>query len=436
MALVCSVNTLLMNGNPLLKFDGYYVLADWWEIPNLQHAAKSQLRYAVEWWVLRDRPLPSYLAPERSQFALTIYALASVIYRVMLLAIILAFIYGALAARGVAIVGAAIVALVLFTAVGRPASTLVRQLAEPGYRARMHWPKVAGTAIFSLIIVLLVLFVPMRQHVIVPVTFQARGAEPVYVSVAGTLMEASQEGTAIEPDAVLARLEDLELEWQIARLQLQRDEQQLHVEQLERAQSVDDTAAEQLSAARSACDDLNERLSRRQQDQQQLVIRAVRRGVVIPPNISLRPDSSDELPTWDGTPLDPRNRGGLLPSGTLLCWIGDPSQQEVIANLEQSQVDRVRAGQRVRLRCDQLPGKILHGVVQDVSQREIQTEKPAMTSADSLSHAQGGEPYGEATRFEARIVLDAPQHQIRLGARGQAKILVSPESWARRLGAW
>src|SRR6202034_2644852 len=33
--LIGGVSTLLFNGNPLLKFDGYYVLSDLLEIPNL-----------------------------------------------------------------------------------------------------------------------------------------------------------------------------------------------------------------------------------------------------------------------------------------------------------------------------------------------------------------------------------------------------------------
>src|SRR5581483_2195347 len=33
---VCSVSTVLFNGNPLMRYDGYYVLADWLEIPNLR----------------------------------------------------------------------------------------------------------------------------------------------------------------------------------------------------------------------------------------------------------------------------------------------------------------------------------------------------------------------------------------------------------------
>jgi putative peptide zinc metalloprotease protein len=32
---VCSVNTVVLNANPLMRFDGYYILSDWLEIPNL-----------------------------------------------------------------------------------------------------------------------------------------------------------------------------------------------------------------------------------------------------------------------------------------------------------------------------------------------------------------------------------------------------------------
>ena len=33
--LIAGVSTLLFNGNPLLRFDGYYILCDLVEIPNL-----------------------------------------------------------------------------------------------------------------------------------------------------------------------------------------------------------------------------------------------------------------------------------------------------------------------------------------------------------------------------------------------------------------
>ncbi len=62
---VCSVSTLLFNGNPLLRYDGYYLLSDLWEVPNLRQRADAALWQRVGRWILgRDFAGPS-LYPER-----------------------------------------------------------------------------------------------------------------------------------------------------------------------------------------------------------------------------------------------------------------------------------------------------------------------------------------------------------------------------------
>src|SRR5690606_35624007 len=45
--LICSVNTVLINGNPLLRYDGYYVLSDVLHYPNLGPEAR---RVAISWF--------------------------------------------------------------------------------------------------------------------------------------------------------------------------------------------------------------------------------------------------------------------------------------------------------------------------------------------------------------------------------------------------
>ena len=40
---LCSVSTVMFNANPLMRFDGYYILADWLEIPNLREKANRFL---------------------------------------------------------------------------------------------------------------------------------------------------------------------------------------------------------------------------------------------------------------------------------------------------------------------------------------------------------------------------------------------------------
>lgn len=47
--LAATVNTLLFNANPLMKFDGYYILVDWLEIPNLYTRGRSFVKSWAKW---------------------------------------------------------------------------------------------------------------------------------------------------------------------------------------------------------------------------------------------------------------------------------------------------------------------------------------------------------------------------------------------------
>ena len=52
---VCSVSTVVFNANPLMRYDGYYVLADWLEIPNLRDRANRYLQNLVDGVLPRHR---------------------------------------------------------------------------------------------------------------------------------------------------------------------------------------------------------------------------------------------------------------------------------------------------------------------------------------------------------------------------------------------
>ena len=92
--LIGGVSTLFFNGNPLLRFDGYYVLADAIEMPNLATRSKNYLGYLVQRYIFgkRDAESPASTAGER--IWLVFYGVASFVYRMFIMFFIILYIAG------------------------------------------------------------------------------------------------------------------------------------------------------------------------------------------------------------------------------------------------------------------------------------------------------------------------------------------------------
>ena len=78
------VATLAINSSPFMRFDGYFLLSDWLDMPNLHGRA-----FALARWDLRERlfalgePKPEFFPPAREK-ALILFAWATWLYRLML----------------------------------------------------------------------------------------------------------------------------------------------------------------------------------------------------------------------------------------------------------------------------------------------------------------------------------------------------------------
>lgn len=79
--ILCGLSTLLFNGNPLLRFDAYYVLADHWEEPNLGKKANSQLGYFLKKYLLAIPRASGLRRTPAQNIRLILYSIASFIYR-------------------------------------------------------------------------------------------------------------------------------------------------------------------------------------------------------------------------------------------------------------------------------------------------------------------------------------------------------------------
>ena len=93
LALMASLGTLLFNGNPLLRFDGYYMMSDLLDIPNLAPLSHQYLAYLLRRYVAGFSILPPALPPRRAVLVKS-YALASACWRWLLLMSIFLWVIG------------------------------------------------------------------------------------------------------------------------------------------------------------------------------------------------------------------------------------------------------------------------------------------------------------------------------------------------------
>lgn len=87
------VSTVLINASPFLRFDGYFLLMDWLDMPNLHQRA-----FALGKWRLRellfrfDAPPPEYFSPRRVRWLIG-FAWLTWLYRLVVFAGIAALVY-------------------------------------------------------------------------------------------------------------------------------------------------------------------------------------------------------------------------------------------------------------------------------------------------------------------------------------------------------
>lgn len=89
--MIAGISTVMFNANPLLRFDGYYILADLIEIPNLRQRANNYLGYLCEKYLFgrEEAQMPQTARGERAWFVG--YSVTSFFYRIFVVVAILLF---------------------------------------------------------------------------------------------------------------------------------------------------------------------------------------------------------------------------------------------------------------------------------------------------------------------------------------------------------
>ncbi|WP_028302790.1 biotin/lipoyl-binding protein [Oceanospirillum maris] len=207
---VASVTTLLFNLNPLMRFDGYYILSDLLEEPNLGTRSKVMFRQWFEKTIYR---LPVRYDEPFSIFLLT-YHILSWCYRLVVLSGILLFVGDEYPNIGLAL--AIFLGMVWW---GMPLlKSLTSMAQEPQGNRRQHimraWLIGAG------IPVLFAAFIPLPSNIVVPGVVQSEVQKPVVTASSGVIRTLNiNSGEYIEKGQLLLTLSNPELELELISVQ-------------------------------------------------------------------------------------------------------------------------------------------------------------------------------------------------------------------------
>ncbi len=155
---VASVSTLFFNGNPLLRFDAYYVLSDLIEIPNLAQRCRQYLHYLFKRyvWGLKRAWNPAFTVGERLWFVF--YGCAAISYRIFISVRILLFLNDRLPdTLSVLVPALAFSALVGWVLV--PLAKFLRVLATGTELTRNRGRAIGSTGVLALSLMVLLGFI-------------------------------------------------------------------------------------------------------------------------------------------------------------------------------------------------------------------------------------------------------------------------------------
>ena len=205
-ALVGGVSTLLFNGNPLLRFDGYYVLEDLIEIPNLASRSSRFYLYLIQKHVLglSDARPPATAHGERAWF--TFYGFAAPIYRLSVLVGIALYL-----ASEFLIIGVVLAAWAVSMQVIRPLALSLYFLFTS---ERLEARRVRGFAVLGATVTVI------ASLLVLPAPLITRAEGVVWLGDKGQVVSGADgfvaevmvsSGSAVAVGELLMRLEDSEL---------------------------------------------------------------------------------------------------------------------------------------------------------------------------------------------------------------------------------
>lgn len=255
--LIGSVSSLLFNGNPLLRFDAYFMLSDYAEIPNLYQKAQQQWKYFGNRYILGTLSAQTKATDDREWYWLTIYGLLSFVYLMTVTLGISLFLLDQWLPLGVVVLG-----MTLYSKLLLPMYQLGKHIT--GHATQPNRKRALGaTAALAVVLVIFLFVIPFPDSVRTHGVLEADSSSKLYMQTPGKLKTLYlRHGEHVQKGRLIARLENPDLQAEINMNESAKSEADAQYRQaLHKSHGELDALAQKLSSLEVRSHDLQQQLS-------------------------------------------------------------------------------------------------------------------------------------------------------------------------------
>lgn len=411
--LIASVSTLLFNGNPLLRFDGYYVLQDFVEIPNLATRASRYYLYLIKRYVFKLESLSSPATAYGETAWFIGYGFSAFLYRLFILLMIVL-----LLAQKYLFFGVVIAIWAIIMQIVMPLFRGLKFLAGPSLgenRQRAVYVSAGAIGFISLIL----LFMPLPHKTSAEGIIWVPDQAQIYAQTEGFVRDVLvPSGTEVKAGTPVIQMKSLPLKTSILKLEARKRELEIS--------SADEFLEDQVEfdVIKEELIKIEAELALLKEQEADLLIKTKVGGTLI---------ISEE---W-------KLKGSYLPQGELIGHIVSPDHLIVRTVVKQSNIGLVR--EKVKLtevRIAENPGKVMRVNIDRI------TPSGSNTLPSRALGAAGGGQIEVSKNDEAglstidkifHIDLDLPENLIVAGVGERAYVRFNHDAeplaiqWFRRL---
>ncbi len=352
------VMTLAVNASPFMRFDGYFVVSDALDFPNLHERSGACAR----WWIRRTffglhEPLPEPTFTAAQRVGLVLFAGITWIYRLVVFFGIALMVYHLF----FKILGIVMMLMELVWFIFRPVWSELSYLWGQRRGVRLKWSPLS--MVFG-VLLLFVWLVPITNQLSAPAVLRISQEQPVFAPFAANIKSVEvRPGQVVEPDQVLVILvaPELGMRAQKAAISLASA----------RSESLTSAASGKLQERRLVLlEQIAEALAEQksvEEEVERLIVRSTIRGMVR--------DMSSQIVA-----------GRTIGTRELMMRIAAPAPALIEAYVSESNIEAVQVGQEVKFISSRPDVASVRGVV-----RAIDTTGSKQISRLLLVSPHGGD---------------------------------------------